>query len=28
LGSLPIDDKRQLELIAEAEALAKGRRSP
>lgn len=24
LGSLPIDDKRQLELIAEAEALAKG----
>jgi transcriptional repressor NrdR len=26
LGSLPIDDKRQLELIAEAEAAAKGRR--
>jgi hypothetical protein len=26
LGSLPIDDKRHVELIAEAEAAAKGKR--
>lgn len=28
LGSLPIDDQRQLELIAETEAAAKARRNP
>ena len=27
LGHLPIDDKRQLELIEESEAAARGRRS-